>query len=393
MQPTVAYLSQGRLFVKQPDKEVREIESPFARQAMERQVKNEQLNGWKGNVWGSNAGVMPELSMWQDAGDVGRRRIRFKCIARGAQSEQIYYILDLGDVAGVFRYHLDKDSEYRLMHRNSFPAMSLACHASGELAISIGRDDGSIGIAFSQDDGRHWNHVAGGDSIDLCPAWAPNGRQVVFQSSAIGRNEQGFRVGQAPFSVETLNLETDDEPTELLEATDIDLMLPRLGADGATYFIRRPFKPYWENVPSVWKILMDIILFPVRLTQMLFFFLNFISVMFAGQPLAETMQQKPWQRQKQQAVMLWGRAVDTKRAMSKSGDKDEGNLVPKDWELVCRKPDNSEEVLARSVVFYDLCDDGSVVFTNGTKVYHRDLDGKQTLLCRGSTIDQLVVVD
>ena len=44
-------------------------------------------------------------------------------------------------------------------------------------------------------------------------------------------------------------------------------------------------------------------------------------------------------------------------------------LVPKTWELVRQGLQGTPEVLANSVLSYDLAADGTVVYTNGSGVY------------------------
>ena len=74
--PAVAWLSSGRLFVKQPSVELQEIESTFGRETIERRMRSEQLHGWKGRsgVWGSMGMAPPDMSQWEDGAP--RRRIR-----------------------------------------------------------------------------------------------------------------------------------------------------------------------------------------------------------------------------------------------------------------------------------------------------------------------------
>ena len=43
---SVAWISRGRLFVQKPGKPVRELESDFAKQALQRELRDNQLNAW-----------------------------------------------------------------------------------------------------------------------------------------------------------------------------------------------------------------------------------------------------------------------------------------------------------------------------------------------------------
>ena len=76
------------------------------------------------------------------------------------------YLLQMGDVVGLLQQDLDSGQELRLMHRNGFPAEWLACHPDGTIATSVRQEDGTVLLAISETEGRHWNNVVGGDAVD-----------------------------------------------------------------------------------------------------------------------------------------------------------------------------------------------------------------------------------
>jgi len=60
MEPSIAYLADGRLFLKLAGKEVREVESKFGNQVIARFQKNSEREAWKSQgVWGSGGMGMP----------------------------------------------------------------------------------------------------------------------------------------------------------------------------------------------------------------------------------------------------------------------------------------------------------------------------------------------
>ncbi len=82
-------------------------------------------------------------------------------------------------------------------------------------------------------------------------------------------------------------------------------------------------------------------------------------------------------------------------AHRQAGGKGDGDvpLVPKTWELVRRSPDEErEEVLAAGVLSYDLCPDGSVVYADGSAVYHLGPDKVPTRICRGKLIERVTAL-
>ena len=371
MEPTIAYIAQGRLFLKAPGRGEREIQSTFARQFEERQAKSLAIDGWKGRsgVWGGMGVQPPEWSQWAEAGEEQVSRVRFLSVSRGPDPDSIYYMMALDDVVGLFRYDLSEDREHRLMHRHSFPAETLAVGGDAEkpvFAIALARENGTTGLSFSHNEGRFWSDVTGGDSVDQAPAWNPSRpTRAVFQSAGVGRNQHGVRVGLAPYAVEAVDIGGDGEVRRLWEDPDHDFLLPREDQDGWLYAIRRPYRPpNTGREVSPWQVLQDIVYFPYRLARALFYFLNFLSLMFSGKPLATTHAPTPEQRPDQR-LMLWGHMIDTKSRQAQRGETAQG-WAPKDWELV-RRNEDATETLASGVLAFDVwgawvaCSDGRAI--------------------------------
>jgi len=397
MPSTVAYLSQGRLLVKEPDKPAREVESPFAKETEQRQAKTRSIDGWKGRsgVWGQMGMAPPEWSQWEQSGAEGARRVAVRSVCRGPQSGDLMYVLDLESVSGVFKYDLRQSLERRLMHRNDFIARDLVCHREkGTLAVSLAKGDGSANLAFSDDEGRHWNHVTGGDSVDQSPAWAPGSeRKIVFQSAGVGRTPQGLRLAIGPYAIESLDLDGDGKVETLLEDKTRDLLLPKKTKDGDLLFVRRPYKQEGHTPLSFTQFLWDVLLLPFRIVLTFLHIVNFFSLMFSGQPLATALGAQRRSQQQNQFLMLWGHMVDTKQAMAKAPKDQPGALVPKDWQLVRRDVGGSVTILAENVLAYDLAASGEIVFTNGSAIFTLARDGRREKLCDDTLIEAVIYVE
>ena len=396
MEPTIALLANGRAHLKEPGKPLREVSSSFAKESQERQKRNQSIDGWKSRsgVWGNMGMAPPSMAQWDEAEGGQFSRITFRSLARGPQPGLLLYILDLQAGRGLFQYDLAQDLERRLMHRNEFFAHDLACHPTkGTVAIALEQEDGSAHLAFSDNEGKHWNRLAGGDSVDEAPSWVPGeGRRVVFQSAPIGRNKQGMRLGLAPYTIETVDLDGDGKTTVLHQEKDHDLLQPKQTDDGTLYFIRRPYRKPGSEVPGFGEFALDVLLLPFRFLRAVYMFCNFMSMMFSGQPLATTFGQRQMKPQQAQFLTLWGQAIDTKKAMQKNSGEQAGALVPKDWELVRRSPGGEEQTLASNVLAYDLGPAGSIVFTNGTAVFWQQADGKREKFCEQTAVESVVWV-
>ena len=91
-------------------------------------------------------------------------------------------------------------------------------------------------------------------------------------------------------------------------------------------------------------------------------------------------------------LMLWGRVVDTQKVLRKQKPGDGGALVPSNWQLIKRTENGIETVLAKSVLSYDLCADGSIVYTNGARIFHLVQPGQPTEIGQGKLIERIAAL-
>ena len=204
----------------------------------------------------------------------------------------------------------------------------------GELALSLPRDDGTVGLKITRPDGLYGKDIALSDSLDESPCWLHDGsKQLVFQSAAIGRNEQGYLIGKSEYRIELLNLESDELKT-LHEEEGFDLLQPRMISDGTLIYIRRPYQPQRTQQPvSFFDIALDVIMFPYRLLRTFVHFFHFMSMMFSGKPLISAGGPLARKTQPNPYLMLWGAAVDTQRILK----QDRSGTAKIHW---CRKSGN-----------------------------------------------------
>lgn len=390
MEPKVAYLADGKLFLHDGGAAAREVESRYAQEMVEDLQRARQKNEWKtrSQTGRMMAGGMP----WAvDTSDPSARNFRIVGVAPGEEAGSLLYALDIGTVSGLFRYEVAEDAEHRLFHNNRFHIRHLAPHPDGrQVAFSNANDDGTASIALIPLNGNGLQVLTEGDSQDEAPAWVPGGgNRLVFQSAGIGRNQEGHFAGLGPTAIQLFDLDREDLET-LLEDPKKDFLLPRMTADGTLYCIRRPYQPH--RMPGAGHLIKDLMLLPVRIVFALFGFLNFFSQVFAGKPLMTAGGPKK-EGADPRYVMLWGKMVDAERAERATRKGEPAALVPKDWELIARTTDGTERVLAESVVSYDLCPDGGVVYTDGSTIYRLSPKGEKERLGGGKRIEHVMLID
>ncbi|HTT23945.1 MAG TPA: hypothetical protein VMG82_33780 [Candidatus Sulfotelmatobacter sp.] len=390
MPHSYAYLSQGQLHLKLGNDPVRPIDSKFGESVRERAAQIHNRNSWK--TQGTGAKFMSGGLLWgrNKADDPTDIPIDITGISRGCRPGELFYSLSTPDIGGVFLLRDRATDELRLLHTADFRVRRLAAGpAQDSVACVVQRKGGQSCLAVMRADGTDMRDITTGDTIDDAPHWAPgSARELVFQSSAIGRNRAGFAVTQAPFAIHKLNLEAGSIIT-LAEDSKFDLLMPQLSTDGSLFYIRRPYRDP-SQPPSPWRAALDLGLLPYRLLYAVFQFLNFFTVRYTGNTLTTTgsARQKHADIRK---MMIWGNLLDADKAADRAEDGTPA-LVPKSWELV-RRSGTREEVVAKGVLCYDLYQDGSVLYSNGNGIYRLDQKGSAERLARDALIEQVVAVE
>ena len=393
MSHSYAYLSQGQLYLKLGDDPVRTVDSKFGESVRQRAAQIQDRNAWK--TQGTGAKFMSGGMLWGRGAerDSLEMRIAITGISSGCKPGELFYSLSTDEIGGVFLLRERATDELRLLHTADFRVRRLAAGAGQDsLACVVQHKGGQSCIAVMHSDGTDLREVTQGDTIDDAPHWVPgSAREIVFQSAAIGRNQQGFAVTQAPFAIHKLDLEAGTVTT-IAEESKFDLLTPQLAADGALYYIRRPYRDPNQS-PSVWRYGLDLVLLPFRLLFAIFQFLNFFTVRYTGNTLTTTgnARQKHADIRK---MMVWGNLLDADKAADRAEDGTP-TLVPKSWELIRRTDPGSTgkaEVIAKGVLSFDLYADGSVLYSSGSAIYRADKTGKVERLAKDALIEQVVAV-
>ena len=390
---SIAWISRGRLFVKRGDRAVQEIESDFARDSLQREMRRTQNSSWKGRsgVWGEMGVSPPSAVPWEDSDQ--QRKIRFVAMAKGDSADEIYYVLDLGAVGGLFKYDMELEEETRLMHSQSFQARDISRHPSDQqIAVSVRRNDGTMGLSITRKDGLFGKAITLSDTIDEAPSWFPDGsKRLVFQSSAIGRDENGNAIGQSTSRIEILSLE-EEEIDNLIEQDGCDLLQPRMTKDKTVYYIRRPYKVDHRKPPTFLETVQDVVYFPFRLARAFIYFFNFMSMAFSGKPLMNAGGPESKKQNADPFLILYGQAVDTRKALARGNGKEKAPLVPKEWELVARSESGAETVLATNVVAFDTNGEGQLLYTDGRKLFSLAPGGKPVEVADGDLVEKVLLM-
>jgi hypothetical protein len=389
MNLNIAYLSQGKIYLKNHSSNILEIDSQFGQSVQDRTLQMQRNKAWKNK---SMMGRVP-LGFQQRMEQPPESLVSVAITSlSNAGDDALLYALSAGQVGGIFQYSAANNREDRLFHNADFQIYHIDYNFSHDLiACSATHPTGISSIAIMPRDGARPREVTEGDSLDLAPRWIPGtDKALVYQSAGLSRTSDGYVGNRAAFTIEKLDFDKQDV-VSLAADPKSDLVAPQIGHDGQLYYIRRPF-----NQRAIWnplRLFKDILLIPVRLGYAIFQWLNFFSQMYTGKPLLKTDNN---QSVESTQIEAWGTRINPQAMRDHNfGDSDAPSLVPPSWQLVRQGAQGSTDiqVLAEGVLSYDLAKDGTILYTNGSGIYALCPDGARDRLHVSKLIESVSVLE
>lgn len=388
MSLSIAYLSQGKLYLKPNSSPSREIESQFGQTVQERVLKIKRNKAWK------NRGIM---EMMLPPGVAEKLEQQPEAIVNVAiaslcpvENGKLLYALEAGTVGGIFAFDPNHGREDRLFHGSDFSINHLDFDAERKMiACTATYSTGVSNIAIMPIDGARPRDITEGDSIDLAPHWVPGERALVFQSAGIGRNGNGYICDRAAFTIEKLDLARQEVIT-LAADPKSDLLSPQVGTDNLLYYIRRPYRSLRRQFHLL-RFLKDLLLIPFRLAYAIFQWFNFFTQLYTGKPL---MTASTGQKVEPKILKAWGDRITPELLRDRDlREADAPSLVPVSWQLMRQAKQGEPELLAEGVLDYDLAADGTIVYTNGNAIYAIAPDGHRQRIMVGNWIESVTIID
>jgi hypothetical protein len=382
--PTIAYLAQGKVWLKPGNANPQLVQSPYANSVHEKSIRAQQRNSWKSQGGGN---FLSGPTLWGGAAGQGPLPVLATSISRGENPGHLIYSVESGPLCALLASENFGAEEKRLWNNNNFKLHQVRANPkSGDLAFSIVHTNGTANLGIKLKDESGIKELTEGDSVDTSPQWlAGEGRKIIYQSAGVGRDRQGNYLALGPFSLQELDLDSA-EVTTLLEDETADFLAPRADNQGNLYFIRRPYEP--TKPVNIFQVAKDLILFPLRMLYAIFQFFNVFSMMFTGKKLSTAGDSQAKHLDLKQ-MLLWGNLVRAE----KSDGKDTDNLVPANWQLIRRSSTGTEEILGKNVLAFDLAANGDIVYSNGNAVFHLNASGKREKILSAPMIEQVVFLE
>lgn len=384
LEPAFAYVSNQKVHLRR-DGVTMALRSEFEHSVRERAASIERRHAWKqqghgavftGAAAAAHAGARPEV------------HVLLTGLSRAVE-DGVLYTLETDAISGVFQLGLD-GVETRLFHTADFRVRHPSLHPEGSvLAASVFHPDSvrsNIAILPVHESGM--TEMTEGDSFDQSPRWVPGPRrEIVFQSGGVGRDAAGNFAGMGPCTIQKLDVDSG-ELLEIAAENGFDLLQPSVGADGTLYYVRKPYEPGLPET-GILTSLKDAVLFPFRLGRAIFQYFNIFSMMYTGKPLV-TGQGAAQRRIDPRQLLI---SANLAQALAHHERQEEArSLVPESWELVRREPGGRTEIVAKSVLTYDVRGDGSVVHSDGAAVTLTAADGCSRRLLQGGLIERVLAL-
>jgi hypothetical protein len=383
----LAYIAQGKLYQLCDGSSVEQIQSRYGQKIIDQTVRIHQKDEWKTKGSGSHFGGSV---LWGvDRVEAEAIRVNITSVTKRGEDNNLYYLLESDSAGGLFAFNCDTKEESRLFHKEKFKAKDLDRNReTKEFVCSRHFANGTSNIILISNDGTGLSEITQGDSIDESPSWMPGKkRRILFQSSGIARNRDGYAVGKGSTSIQALDLD-NHRMTTVLEDERFDFLLPKMSIDGYLYFIRRPYE---MNHYRPEMAILDFFLFPFRLIRAFFHYLNFFSLVYSQKPLTTASGPK-MQGDDMKTIILKGKIIDAEKAV-RTGAKIMGvpSLVPASWELIRRDENQNEDIIAKNVASYDIGENGTIIYSNGYGVFELDARKRHSLLLKDRLIENVII--
>ena len=178
-----------------------------------------------------------------------------------ALGDEIVYSAAMGEVSGLFRKTLDRNAaEGHIMSSRDIRIYKVSVFGD-QCAASVGiLQERHIAI-FNIDNGQ-FRELTEGEVLEDYPCYSLDGREIYYSSAGLALTDTGVPVGVGPYSIFCYSIALN-EMEELLASDKYDYIAPKEDSDGNLLFIKRPYR----NTADNGNILLDILMFPLRIVK------------------------------------------------------------------------------------------------------------------------------
>lgn len=304
--------------------------------------------------------------------------------------DEFLYTLRLDASGGLYRRELTEQPvlDGHIVSGNDVRLGAIAV-CGDDVAACVQYPNGSAHIGLYHLPQSICNEITEGDSAENSPSWSPDGQRLYFSTCGIAR---GSGLLYSPSSI-AVYYPGSGRMDIVLENEKYDYLSPQCGEDGSLYVIRQPYAPADGSSASIGQILLDVLLFPVRIVQAIGGWLNIFSMMYGGHALRSggARSDVKSKQKSEKDLFFEGNLIHAQKNLkenTRSGEKYPG-ILPRSRVLLRQASDGSEEILAKGVLDYCLTPEG-IVYSNGAHILLRRPDGTAECLAKARLAAHLV---
>ncbi len=288
--------------------------------------------------------------------------------------EKVVYCFTVNQSSGIYKkaYGEEKAREEHLYSSSSEEFLSLCYNErSNACAVTVRADPVTSQIGLFDCNSSQLKTLTDGDARDANPTFSPVEENVLyFDTAGVGRTADGEFTGKySPAQIVKLHLNTM-EIEEVLSDEKSSFVKPKISADGTLYCIQRPIKEKKGGNP-----LLEILLIPVRIIQAIVLFISAFVTLFTGKSMTSGGENPAKGRETDnKKLLIDGNYMNVEKELKRNRrfqDREYG-FIPHSWKLVKVNKDGAREILEHGVCDFALCEDGSIYFTDGKHIFHRN---------------------
>jgi hypothetical protein len=296
--------------------------------------------------------------------------------------ENVIYSVSVDDNSGIFIKNLKDSSEpeKHVMHDNKVVFCNLDYNkATNQLAVAVQNTAWERNIAVMDINDSKYSSITEGDSIDDNPVWGRvNPKILYYESTGVGRDNQGNVIGFAPRVVNKLDLSTG-ELVEVASYQGFDCIYPKVDNKDNLYFIKRPYESSLNKKVSI----IEYLLIPFKIIRAIFKWIELFTIMHTGEPLTSKGSNPAKSKQMDSKdLIINGNIINAEKILKENlarGEKYAG-IAPKEWELVRLDADGKQKSIKKGVLGFDINKNDEVIYSNGKYIIKISSDGKEEVV-------------
>lgn len=298
------------------------------------------------------------------------------------EGEDVVYSVSADENSGIFIKSLNNhnEPERHVIHDSKVMFYNIDYNeASSQLAVAVQNTAWERNIAVMDIETSKYSVITEGDSIDDNPVWGKlNPKTIYYESTGVGRNNQGMVIGFSPRVINKLDF-NKGELSEVVAFENFDCIYPRVDQYDNLYFIKRAY----QSSHNIKISLIDYLIIPFKIIRAIFKWIELFTILHTGEPLTSK-GANPAKTKQMDAkdVIINGNIINADKILKENLSKGEkyAGIAPKDWELVKLDTNGKQHTIKKGVLGFDINKNNEIIYSNGKYILKITPEGKEEVV-------------